>query len=103
MSFRYELRYTDGEDAGTFHSAVPDWWGGIFQTGDGRKLRIVSAGTVAEQRPAMTAENVSALVPVVLATAGEAFQQVSCRITRSVTVGHGCCHPACCHPALSSA
>ena len=43
MSFRYGLRYTDGEDAGTFHSAVPDWWvGDIFQTGDGRKLPIVS-------------------------------------------------------------
>jgi hypothetical protein len=43
MSFRYELRYSDGEDAGTFLSVVPDWWvGDIFQTGDGRKLRIVS-------------------------------------------------------------
>ena len=43
MAFRYELRYPDGDDAGTFETAVPDWWvGDIFQTGDGRKLRIVS-------------------------------------------------------------
>jgi len=28
MSFRYELRYSDGEDPGTFPSVVPDWWVG---------------------------------------------------------------------------
>ncbi len=43
MAFRYELRYTDGDDAGTFETVVPDWWvGDVFRTGDGRKLRIVS-------------------------------------------------------------
>lgn len=40
--FRFELRYRDGEDAGTFVTAAPDWDAGMtFQTGDGRKLRIV--------------------------------------------------------------
>lgn len=39
---RFELRYANGEDAGTFHTSAPDWWAGdIFRTGDGRKLRIL--------------------------------------------------------------
>jgi hypothetical protein len=25
MAFRYELRYTDGDDAGSFETIVPDW------------------------------------------------------------------------------
>jgi hypothetical protein len=39
---RFELRYADGEDAGTFQTVAPDRWSGdIFRTGDGRKLRIL--------------------------------------------------------------
>jgi hypothetical protein len=39
---RFELRYADGEDAGSFRTSAPDWWAGdIFTTGDGRKLRIL--------------------------------------------------------------
>jgi hypothetical protein len=39
---RFELRYADGEDAGTFRAAAPNWsTGDTFQTGDGRKLRIL--------------------------------------------------------------
>ena len=42
MSFRYELKTTDGDDAGTLETAVPDWQvGDTFRTGDGRHLRIV--------------------------------------------------------------
>lgn len=40
--FRFELRTPDGDDAGTFVTAVPNWDAGMtFTTGDGRKLRIV--------------------------------------------------------------
>jgi hypothetical protein len=36
-----------GHDAGTFETIVPDWWvGDIFQTGDGRKLPIVSQSPI---------------------------------------------------------
>lgn len=41
MSFRYRLTYPDGEDAGIFETAVPDWRvGDVFRTGDGRYLHI---------------------------------------------------------------
>ena len=40
--FRFELRYRNGDDAGTFITAAPNWDAGMtFITGDGRKLRIV--------------------------------------------------------------
>lgn len=40
-TFRYELRSSDGEYAGTFVTPVPEWHvGDTFQTGDGRDLRI---------------------------------------------------------------
>jgi len=40
MGFRFEPRYTDGGDAGTFTTAVPNWEAGdVFGTGDSRKLR----------------------------------------------------------------
>ena len=41
--FRFKLAYADGEDAGEFVTAVPDWHSGdVFRTGDGRRLRILS-------------------------------------------------------------
>ncbi len=41
--FRFKLAYADGEDAGEFVTAVPDWQSGdVFRTGDGRRLRILS-------------------------------------------------------------
>ena len=37
MAFRFELRLPDGDDAGTFETAVPDW-----QTGD----TVIASGNV---------------------------------------------------------
>jgi hypothetical protein len=43
MPFRYRLSYPDGEDAGEFATAVPDWRAGdTFRTGHGHHLRIGS-------------------------------------------------------------
>jgi hypothetical protein len=58
MSFRYELRSSDGNYAGTFVTPVPNWQvGDTFQTGDGRDLRIteivpVELIEVSNERPA---------------------------------------------------
>ena len=42
-SGRYELRDGDGNYAGTFVTAVPEWHvGDTFVTGDGRRLRITA-------------------------------------------------------------
>jgi len=39
----FELRNSDGDDAGTFRTVAPDWRvGDIFRTGDGRRLRITA-------------------------------------------------------------
>ena len=43
MGFRYELRYLDGDDAGTFESAVCDWQAGDEFRGDGNVLCRVRA------------------------------------------------------------
>jgi hypothetical protein len=41
MGFRYELRLTDGDDAGTFETGVADWQIGDVFIGQGnRKFRI---------------------------------------------------------------
>lgn len=52
MSFRYALQTVDGDDAGEFKVAVPNWSvGETFLTGDGRHLRIVKILPLIDERP----------------------------------------------------
>ena len=41
--FRFRLYLQNGEDVGTFTTAVPDWkLGDVFLTGDGHRFRITN-------------------------------------------------------------
>ena len=43
MAFKYRLYLPNGEDIGTFTTAVPDWDVGMdFRAGDGNTYRIVN-------------------------------------------------------------
>jgi hypothetical protein len=43
LGFRYELRFPDGDDAGTFESAVCNWQAGDEFRGDGNVLYRIRA------------------------------------------------------------
>jgi hypothetical protein len=54
--FRYVLNSPEGEDLGEFVTAVPDWRvGEAFQTGDGRRFRILEIVPFLEEDAVYTA------------------------------------------------